>query len=81
MTWPLIQIAASVPATPRFPVVLFSVIADAMTIASDLKEATEVVRMRDGNTGENSSYSMFSRTLSVAYRRHHSQHSRTPKKP
>ena len=47
MAQPLVQIAASVRATTLFPVVLFNIniIAGAMAIPSDLKEATEVVRI------------------------------------
>jgi ABC-type anion transport system duplicated permease subunit len=45
MAQPLVQIAASVPATTLFPVVLFNIIARAMAVPSDLKEATEVVRI------------------------------------
>ena len=41
----LYQIAASDRAPTLFPVVLFNIIAGAMAIPNDLKEATEVVRI------------------------------------
>jgi ABC-type anion transport system duplicated permease subunit len=45
MAPPLVQTAASIPATTLFPIVLFNVIAGAMAIPSHHKEATDLVRI------------------------------------
>jgi ABC-type anion transport system duplicated permease subunit len=43
MAQPVVQVAASIPATTLFPVVLFNVIAGAMAIPSHHKETTDLV--------------------------------------